>query len=122
MPISRVHDVPEGLEEVLSFLSFCAVLFGLFVIVAMIVVTLLAVSLLPIAILLLAMLSILCVRLIRAVFYLAMNHPPWFLVLVLTAYVITTRNSTLSKQEPHYLSTKIRPNTSLGSKRFKKSW
>jgi FlaA1/EpsC-like NDP-sugar epimerase len=102
MPTSRVHDVPEGLDELLSFLSFWAVLFGLFVIVAMIVVTILAVSLLPIAILLFAMLSILCVRLIRAVFYLAMNHPPWFLVLVLTAYIITTRVSTSAKQETRH--------------------
>ena len=40
------------------------------------------------------LLAMLCRPLIRAIFYLAMNHFPWFIILVLTVYIFMTHNST----------------------------
>jgi hypothetical protein len=104
MPASRLHDLPESLVGVLLILRVCAIFFGLWFIGAMFVVNLWAMILAPFMMPLIQSVFSLAMNhfpfLIRAVYSLAMNHFPWFVVLVLTAYIITTRGSIPAKQEP----------------------
>jgi hypothetical protein len=97
MPTYQFYEVPGTLIGILSVLGFWAVLLGVWLIVAMFVTTLWAIILIPFVAPL-----VLCVDLLRIILSLAMNHFPWFVVLVLTAYIVATRDWTSSKQEPRH--------------------
>jgi hypothetical protein len=97
MPTYQFYEVPGTLIGILSVLGFWAVLLGVWLIVTMFAATLWAIILTPFVAPL-----VLCVYLLQIILSLAMNHFPWFVVLVLTAYIVAIRDWTSSKQEPRH--------------------